>query len=269
MGRHEAEAKNRFYSPPRRCTLKVTTNFDPQTAMNAFVPPPHRLLQSLLVCAVLTLAGAPAAGQESPNPERPLVRAAQLQEKANDLKAQGRHEEAMRLQREADELRARGPMRPAGEELENRLRELRERREQLLKQLDELRRSERNDEAAKTKEEVVGVEREIAELKRQLAEMRKGPMREPERFGPEGDQRLQHLRVAIDNLRAAGLTKQAERLEKEAESLRRQVAAQRGRGDEDLRREMRKLREEIDRLREQLRNLERRIEQNRAPQEKR
>lgn len=249
----------------------ITTNFDPQTAMNTFVATPRRLLQPLLVCAVLALAGATAAGQEGPNPERPLVRAAQLQEKAGDLKAQGRHEEAMKLQREADEWRARapGPMRPAGEELENRLRELRERREQLLKHLDELRRLERNDEAAKAKEEVLGVEREMSELKRQIAETRKGPMREPERFGPGEDQRLQHLRVAIDNLRAAGLPKQAERLEKEAEGLRRQVAAQRGRGDEDLRREMRKLREEVDRLREQLRNLEGRIEKNRPPQDKR
>jgi hypothetical protein len=233
--------------------------------MNLILLPPRRLASSLLVCAALGLGGLTATSQEGPPSERPMVRAAQLMEKAADLKAQGRHDEAMKLQREADELRARnlGPMRP---DMDNRARELKDRREQLLKHLDELRQSGRNDEAAKAKEEIVGLERELGEIKRQGAGMRETPLREPGRPMPEGERRLQHLMIAIDNLHAAGFHKDADRLAKESERLRREAARQ---PNEAMSREMREMRKEIDRLREMVKNLERRAGPDRPAQKER
>lgn len=108
------------------------------------------------------------------------------------------------------------------ERIEVQLRELQPQvpnRERLQARLEELRAAHRRAKEAGRLDEVERLEREARELG--LMEPRRGD-RPPDR--PEGDEvqrRLQHLRVAIENLSAAGLNDQANALARDAERLAR------------------------------------------------
>jgi len=158
------------------------------------------------------------------------------------------------------------PERPEAPELG----ELREHREMLTRRLDELLANGQEREAAETKEQLARVNRELAGRERRPGEQREPrpparPLemraRRPEP-SPGPEQRHQHLREAMEHLRAAGMPELAERVGDEGK--RRIVASERGprpegrsgEGDERLEQMQRHLRE----LHGAVENLQRQVE---------
>ncbi|MCL4201937.1 MAG: hypothetical protein KJ000_05540 [Pirellulaceae bacterium] len=143
-------------------------------------------------------------------------RRAQLQEQAGDIR---RKLESLRPDQEGDARELRGAL----ERIEVQLRELQPPapgRERLLARLEEVKAAFRRAQEAGRADEAERLEREGRELMQMLGQR---PGDRP--HGQPGDEdvqrRMQHLRTAIENLRAAGLHAQAEALAREGERLAR------------------------------------------------
>jgi chemotaxis protein histidine kinase CheA len=199
---------------------------------------------------------------ESSSPEELRAEAAKLIAKAQDLKAEGSGEEATRLVKKAESLQEEAaqaekqPRAKRGGEGEPR-RDAKREINELRARFQELEAAGKTEEAAEVKRRLSELQERIApERKRQLLaqrEERREGAREPEpsprqprrpepgvrRPEPRGDgrapqiegwrlpmdereRRLQHLSVAIENLRAAGMHEIAGRLEGEAERIRQE-----------------------------------------------
>ena len=142
-------------------------------------------------------------------------RRAHLQEQAAEIR---RKLQALK----PDQDDAARELKGALERIEVQLRELQPQapnRERLQARLEELKAAHRRAKEAGRLDEVERLEREARELG--LMEPRRGdhPAARPE--GDDMQRRLQHLRVAIENLRAAGLNDQANALAHDAERLAR------------------------------------------------
>jgi len=154
--------------------------------------------------------------------------------------------------------RLQGPPRDLGPERER----LRARLDELKDAIHRAREAGRADEAERLEREA----RELMQVAQRMMEQRPG---EPGRRGEEGERerRLHHLRVAIENLRAAGMHEPAEALTRQLEQgLRDAPPGERGlpgapipphfeRGLQELREQMQDLRRQMDEMRQHLREL--------------
>ncbi len=172
-------------------------------------------------------------GQRSPE-----ARAERERERGEeDAEAQKRRWAARRghLQERAEEIRRRlkslqpdqeaeaRELKHALEQVEVQLHQLKAQavvRERLQKRLEELKAAQRQARAAGKMDEAERLGRQARELlqRREAAQPERPAF---EREAAEVQRRLRHVRVAIDNLRAAGLHDQADALERDAERLLR------------------------------------------------
>jgi len=203
----------------------------------------------------------------APSPER-MEQRRQLEEKAAGLR---RRLESLRPDQdsEARELRA-GLARIEAELREGPPppREVGERAER-MRHLEELKAAMNRAREAGNREEVERLERESREVLRHLGD-RPGERPRPEGEAGEIQRRMQHLRVAIENLRAAGLNAQADAMAGEAERWMRErgmppearerpamppVPAQMERAMHEMREQMQELRRQMEEMRRQLHQL--------------
>ncbi len=138
----------------------------------------------------------------------------QLQEQATEIRRKLR---ALKPDQDADERELKG----AVERIERQLQELQApNRDRVRARLEELKAAQRQAQEAGRADEAERLGREAHELMRMLEQ---GPGDRPagRPGGEEVQRRLQHLRAAIENLRAAGLNDQANALARDAERLAR------------------------------------------------
>ncbi len=219
-------------------------------------------MKHILLSALLMGALAPAfplrAAEAAPVP--PRAEAEQLEERVRDLKAAGRHEEARRLMEEARALRTRAERPP---EVRERQRELRRERAEMDRQLQQLRREGRERDIAQLEQRIARLDREAAGLARRAAPAR--PPAPPPPSAPAArvrPEQLEHLRIAIDHLRAAGLHPAADRLARLHENLSQRARPAPGPEQfQPWREELRRLKAEQEELRQMLRRLHERLEQ--------
>jgi hypothetical protein len=125
---------------------------------------------------------------------------------------------------------------------------------------------------------VSGQEEEAREIQQQLRRLRgQDPQPQPrQRLNPdrpnreypgrvdvrnaELERRLQHIRVAVENLHAAGLHEPAERLSQEAERIRNEMVQRRAPGQSPVQGELEEMRREIRRLHQALSDLREQVE---------
>ncbi len=240
-----------------------------------------------LICLPLLTASCDAA-----QPARPAAlreEAQRLENKARELKADGRHEAAQAAQREADELRARADRARQPAVNEDQRAQSKAELMELQAGLERARAEGRGEEAKELErqiervegrgEEAKELERQIERVERQLSPRRPAepreridrgerPRREPDgREGPgpqqmgERERRIHHLEVAIENLHAAGLHEPAERLAQDLERARREGAARQDAPREPAGGEIQALRNEVRELRAAVQELRNRLEE--------
>jgi hypothetical protein len=244
----------------------------------------NRSLSSLLAAAALLCAGNLGSSLnlqagEPGSPEGLRRQAAELQEQVTDLKAAGRHEEAMRLQREIEELRGhaaelradrnreRRVERPSQAQPERRPVQERERMER-----EEVLRAMHHVEVAELKHEIMRLREELAARSPRPPEPRfNAPRRHPGEpdFAPppfaadreERERRIHHVEVAIENLHAAGLHDIAERLAGELYRRRERLPEPMPPAEalERVTHELHELRNQMEELRGNLRELHEKI----------
>ncbi len=194
-----------------------------------------------------------------------------LHEKLNALLAAGRKDDAAALKKEFAELQ-RGKDRGPGPD---QLAEARERLKLIRQEIEELRGHGRNADADRLEERARQMKEKIAgaEGHRDLGPGGPKPLRpeHPRSPGQPGsgpsqeiERRLQHLKVAIENLHAAGLHEHAERLTQDAERMHQKlVEQQRGmvRGPEFPKEPFQALQGEIQELRQSLQELRQQLEE--------
>lgn len=221
-------------------------------------------LTAILLVTVSCACWLASSQENAPSPDALRERAGRLEEKARDLKAEGRHDEAMRAMNQARELGAQAqrltqrdrPLRPAA-----RAQELKEQHARVASEMKELRAAGKEAEANELERKLDGIERELEAVRRGMPERQEVRRREePDRApnGPDFQRRANHLQAAIENLRAAGLPDIAERLTQQREELLRRTGMEPG-GPAPMA-EVRRLRAEMQELRQALMNLNRRVE---------
>ncbi len=226
----------------------------------------HRLLRWLPALALAGMTFTVCA--DSPRAEDLREKAAALEQKARDLKADGHGEEALQVMAEMRELQARADKldQAAPGNREQGMAERAAMKEKLAKlqaEAQELRAAGKLDRAAELKKRALELQR-VLEESADRPPMRQPGMQEPKPGrlpGPppeagEARQRLRHLQVAIDNLHAAGLHDAAERLAQEKERMMDRMRAEAGPGPE--------MREQMDRLQNQIQELRRAVEDMRG-----
>lgn len=215
--------------------------------------------------------------------ERPKID--QLRAKVSDLAAAGRLDEASKLKQQIAGLERPKKDQPRGDERA----ELEKRLQQAKAEIAELHKLGRHEEAERLQQKAHAMLGKMnPDAPRRPAEMRDREMRKPEvrvehrefarmteprpprevppvRPGPEGEERrLQHLRVAIENLHAAGLHEPANRLAQDLERSQASVRERREpgpRGPEGSGDANRALQRQVDELRQAVRQLNERLEQ--------
>ncbi len=234
-----------------------------------------------LLCwlAVLALSGmAFLACADAPRAQALREKAAALEQKARDLKADGHGEQAQQVMAEVRELLARADKmeQAAPGDREQDMAErvaMKQKLAKLQAEVQELRAAGKLDRAAEAKQRAFELQRALEESAARPPVKRpelKGP-RPGERPGPmppeaaEMQQRLRHLQVAIDNLHAAGLHEPAERLAQERERMMDRMRAEAGPGRE-MREQMERLQNQIQELRRALEDLRRQFEELRHEQ---
>lgn len=213
--------------------------------------------------AVLMLGAVNAPGQAR-RVERPQEGRPESPAQVSDSGPKDRSEGTWEDRGPADERQ----VRPRGPEMERRMNEIRERLARA--------RAEGNE------PEMDELERALDQLRRPMAgpggRMDRGPGR-PGMGNPPGmaaadpgmAERLEHLQIAIQHLRAAGMPEIAENLEREARAQQEWMMLRpRGSGQdrmqaEQIRRQMREMREQIRSLREQVERLSQEVRNRPAP----
>lgn len=201
--------------------------------MNAWTLPVSPTLRRLrllpvLAGAVLSLglgAFAITAAAQADPAAGPREEANQLEEKSRRMKQEGHHDEALRLMREAESIRARfqepGP-RPTGEALDQERRMIEQKLDQSRKERQELEAAGKTEEAREVESRIARIERRREELGRNRGPETPGPAR-GEVGPPEMQRRLEHLKIAAEHLHAAGLHDAAEQINRQAEAIRRRL----------------------------------------------
>lgn len=163
---------------------------------------PHLLATGILALSMLVPC---ARAQEGEVRER----IQQLEKKANAAKVEGREEDFARLAREIETLKAHG-----GGQEKNRDAQ----REQMHRQLEDARQKL----AEATKQ---GHEEVAADLKRHIAKLEGElcPPGEKHQQSADVKGRIRHLKIAIENLRAAGMSEAAESLTRQAAKMHEQL----------------------------------------------
>lgn len=229
-----------------------------------------------VVTLFLLLAGATAVLASRSDEQREAARAAR--DEAALRAEEGRRVEDERSRRVDRELDERAKAREAGSrreglppESEREIVQLKDRLAMLYELESSLRRSNPSaPERRKAQLRIVEVERELHVLMK-ARERGPRPEREPEAQPPpieEAVRRARHLRVAVENLQAAGvhdlaekLAEQAERMERDAREAKERLAQASDRHEEGgpreaeiraLRRRNAELEEEVGRLRAEL-----------------
>jgi chromosome segregation ATPase len=189
-------------------------------------------------------------------------RRAQLLEQAAEIR---RRLQALKPDQDAEERELKGAI----ERIERQLQELlppAPNRERLQARIEELKAAHHRAQEAGRGDEAERLAREARELMRM---MEQGPGDRPagRPQGEEAERRLQHLRAAVENLRAAGLNDQANALARDAERLtrgERPAAREGGRQPQDahpvyspaavpqLERSVQELRGQVQELRQQI-----------------
>lgn len=187
-----------------------------------------------------------------------------ISQQVQQLEKEGKHDEAERLKREARELYTKmSPHRPEagppGSNPSNPEREkLRQHWLSLKQKVEQLEKEGKRDEAERLKREMQEMQ---AKLYPHGAEAGAAASRRPQASG-ETEAKLQHLRAAAENLRAAGFGEQADNIAKMMQRL--QGEAREGgrprpesppREIMELRSEVQQMRREMQELREQLKRL--------------
>lgn len=204
-------------------------------------------------------------------PERLRQESAELEARARELKAQNRPEAAQQTLRAAEErwqLAERlGKEAPEAAARERHRAELKHALKQTMGEFEELREAGKLDRAAEAKKRIGELERELQRTEGRPEARTPAAERRPEREGPppleELHRKLHHLRVAMDNLHAAGLHEIAERLGEQAREIERHIhdaprpAAPHFEGRPP---ELEQLRAELQELREMMRRLQARME---------
>jgi hypothetical protein len=227
----------------------------------------------------LLLGGVTALRASAQDDLRDKARA--IQKEAAALAEQGRKDAAERLTKEAQELVREAERREAQAkqeaprpEMEREVGHLKERLQDLLvkqKKLDEANAPERD--RAEVREQIAGTERELNAVRERLAA---GHQARPEfeaqvRMIEEAARRTHHIRVAAENLKAAGihdlamkLTEQAEKMEREIGEAKERLAREMDRpgGPDPRDAEIRELRQQNERLQAQIRDLRQKLERH-------
>lgn len=219
---------------------------------------------SALAVGTLLAARPLHAGEPEPGPDALRQEARQLEEKSRDLKQAGQHDEARRTWQKVEALRAEADQREAGARGQDRREQpdrdaMAQKLRDLRRQLDDLREAGRDAEAAETKERIAMLERRMARPDRV-----EGRPRDRAPGNPELERRMEHLRIAIENLHAAGLHELADRIAREAKSRQRPTPARppgEVRGPGVARGEVEQLREEMQELRMGLQQLRARLDE--------
>jgi hypothetical protein len=170
--------------------------------------------------------------------ERMRIEIREMNERAGDLKAAGKHDEANELARHAKELSVRA--RQQAQELRKKGGrgnevELKERIGGMKREILELRKKGHQDEA-------VALEDRVRRLAAEFAGRARNPEGRKKQPAPRGDemaerhQQLEHLHQAIEHLHAAGLHEPAERLREDARNWERKLAGNEGRQVDDFNR---------------------------------
>ena len=208
---------------------------------------------------------------DSPRAQALREKAAALEQKARDLKAEGHGEEAQQVMADVHELLARAEK--MDQSLPGELRqpdraELKQKLAKLQAEIQELRAAGKLDQAAELKERALELQR-VLEKSADRPPVKRPELQGPrpgERAGPmppeavEMQQRLRHLQVAIDNLHAAGLHEPAERLAQEKERMMDRMRVEAGPGRE-MREQMERLQNQVQELRRALEDLRKQLEE--------
>ena len=211
----------------------------------------------LLASASVTVTLPAQADPEQPPPAELRERVEQLGEKARDLKAAGRHEEALRVMREADELEVQAAARRETPENEGRRLEGRAREEAARADRELIENAERMERVAQLDREADRPERPRMERPRPERPEAPRPV-PPDREGIE--RRMQHFELAIENLHAAGLHDIAERLARERERVVQQLRVGPERNPA-VQEEIERLRAELNELHRAMQGLKDRVEE--------
>ena len=155
-------------------------------------------------------------GQASPEREKVREQLQAMKQKVEQLEKEGKHEEAEKVKREAHELMGRmnphgregGPAGPESEKLRERLQAMKQKIEQLEKE--------------GKHEEAAAVKREAQAMMGRMSRGGEGAPAGGSRQGP-GDMsaRIQHMRMAAENLKAAGLEPEAQHVMQMIEHIQR------------------------------------------------
>jgi len=211
----------------------------------------------LLASASVTVTLPAQADPEQPPPAELRERVEQLGEKARDLKAAGRHEEALRVMREADELEVQAAARRENPENEGRRLEGWAREEAARAERGMIENAERRERLAQLDREADRPERPRMERPRPERPEAPRPV-PPDREGIE--RRMHHFELALENLHAAGLHDLAERLGRERERVVQQLRVEPERNPA-VQEEIERLRAELNELRRAVQGLKGRVEE--------
>ena len=235
-----------------------------------------RTISKALILGLL-LGGATALSVSAQDELRDKARA--IQKEASALAGQGKPDAAERLNQEARELLREAERRDAQArqeaprpDIEQEVGHLKERLQDLLvkqKKLDEANAPEQARTAIR--EQIAETERELNAVRERLAG---GHQTRPEfeaqvRMIEEAARRTHHIRVAAENLKAAGihdlamkLTEQAEKMEREVGDAKERLAKEMERpgGPDPRDAEIRELRQQNERLQAQIRDLRQKLD---------
>ena len=211
----------------------------------------------LLASASVTVTLPAQADPEQPPPAELRERVEQLGEKARDLKAAGRHEEALRVMREADELEAQALAWREASEIEGRRADVRARLEAARAERGLIENAERMERLAQRDREADRPERPRMERPRPERPEAPRPV-PPDREGIE--RRMHHFELALENLHAAGLHDLAERLGRERERVVQQLRVGPERNPA-VQEEIERLRAELNELHRAMQGLKGRVEE--------
>jgi phage shock protein A len=160
-------------------------------------------------------------GRVSPEREQMYRQLQAMKQKVEELEKQGKHDEAEHVKREASELmqkfRRGGPESgPAGAPLAEPEREkLRQQLQAIRQKVEQLEREGKHEDADRLKQEAQAI---MARMYPRGSEPGPGARRSPSSGDVEA--RVQHLRAAAENLKAAGLQADADRLLRMAEQIK-------------------------------------------------
>lgn len=176
-------------------------------------------LASMILVACVTTAAWSSEADEL------RAKAKAVQKEAEQAAKEGRSEEAEKLSRQAKELlQAAQQHEPKSAKASNREDELHQQLKGLAEKLEHAEKTKNKEAHVELQKHRAAMERELAEL-REHRERKSGPKhagKHPPEAVEETGMRIKHIRVAVENLNAAGLHDIAEELAKKADAMERE-----------------------------------------------